>query len=255
MPSFRFLFCINPGRSGSKYLASLFDGHATVASLHEGKPVLNGRPMRAWLSGDAALMQKALPAKLRAIEVALEGKEVYLETNHCFIKGFGQELMRHLPPEQVAILVINRNPDEVAGSFYRLDCHPLNERGYRWLICPSLSGISKVSLPAFLEFQLARFFNKAFSLANNYLFGRKLGDPFRAYKIRLLKTYVAQVQQLTGQFFEDHPSTARFDLTLPDLNDPEKMESLCAVLGIAFTEDMRKKLGVKVNNRLGKGRS
>lgn len=250
--SYRYIFCINPGRSASKYLASLFSNHPTVAALHEGKPVLNGRPMRNWLSGNHNTMQKALPSKLHAIKTTLEGKKVYLETNNSFIKGFGQELMLHLPHNEVAILVINREPDDIANSFYRIDCHPLNVRGYRWLICPSLSGINKVSLPSFIWYQLARVFNKGFSLANNYLFAKKLADPFREYKLSLLRNYISKGQQLTELFFEEYPSIARFNLNLANINDPEYIENLCENLGIAFTPEMNEKIGVKVNQRLPK---
>ena len=48
----RYLFCITPGRSGSDYLAGLPAHARNAVGVHEGVPVMNGRPMRRFNDGD-----------------------------------------------------------------------------------------------------------------------------------------------------------------------------------------------------------
>jgi hypothetical protein len=100
----RYLFYINPGRSGSDYLAGLLARARNAVGVHEGVPVMSGRPMRRFNDGDDRELLALMPAKLRAIHRRARPGQVYCETNHSFIKGWGYlllnkaEAVARLPP-------------------------------------------------------------------------------------------------------------------------------------------------------------
>ena len=95
----RYLFCITPGRSGSDYLAGLLAHARNTVSVHEGVPVMNGRPMRRFNDGDDRELRALLPAKLRAIRRRARPGHVYCETNHSFVKGWGYLLPDAVLPQ------------------------------------------------------------------------------------------------------------------------------------------------------------
>jgi hypothetical protein len=250
-----YLFSANTGRSGSKYLAGLFEGHPQVAAHHEGKPVLCGVSMRQWLAGDPVPMRKAMDEKKSNIQQALYGRKLYLETNHCFIKGFGWELMAHLPPEQIAVVVLDRPALEVAKSFYRIGVNPLGKRGHHWLITPqpesNETAVWRMPPSEWQRFQRAQRFARIYDGINRKL-GRLLPDPLEGYKMTLLQTYVAHIRTLTDRFFDQFPQVTRIDATLTDLNNPGFIATLCEKLGVAFTKDMERRVGIKRNERAGR---
>jgi hypothetical protein len=89
MGSVDYIFCITTGRSGSDYLSTLFGHVEDCAAFHEPDPQANGRAMRRFSLGDREPMQKVVEQKLAAIRELKGNRSVYVETNHCFIKGFG----------------------------------------------------------------------------------------------------------------------------------------------------------------------
>src|SRR4051812_46503666 len=133
----RYLFCINPGRSGSDYLAGLLARARNAVGVHEDVPVMNGRPMRLFNDGDDRELRALMPTKLRAVRRRSRPGKVYFETNHSFIKGWGYLLPEFVPQEQVGVVVLRRDPAKVAYSLLRLhDVPGLTEWGRTWYLTP-----------------------------------------------------------------------------------------------------------------------
>lgn len=197
-------------------------------------------------------MRKAVFEKKSVIERAAFGKSLYVETNHCFIKGFGWELMPLLPQEQITVVVLERPAPEVAQSFYRIGVSPLGKRGHHWLISPQPDTIAgavwKMDRAAWQKFERAKTFSRLYDGVNRKL-GRLFPDPMQGYKMTLLQDYVAHIRQLTDRFFETFPQVTRIDATLPQLNQPDFVAALCEKLGVPFTKAMESKVGVKKNER------
>ncbi len=211
---------------------------------------MNREPMRRWLKEDRVMMRELIAGKLSSIQQLKGEKPVYLETNHCFIKGFGWELMEHLPAEKVLVLVLKRNRQEVVDSLYRIKCTPLNRFGSEWLIQPARKGIAGVSAPGFVFFRCMYFFDYWYTRVNNRL-GKRLPDFLKTYKMNLLKRYYHFTYRLGERFFEKFGRVNRMDISLGDLNNPEWVEAFCKQLGIAFTPAMQEKLGKRVNEKRG----
>jgi len=208
--------------------------------------------MRQWLSGETEPMRRAVTEKKSAIQIAAYNKNLYVETNHCFIKGFGWELMHHLPQEQVTVIVLERPASEVAKSFYKMGVSPLGKRGHHWLIPPQpdtqTTAVWKLDPAAWQRFERATRLSRIYDGFNRKI-GRLLPDPFHNYKITLLEDYVAHLRQLTERFFETFPQVTRINATLPQLNQHTFIAELCEKLGVGFTKDMERKVGVKRNER------
>jgi hypothetical protein len=243
-----YIFAASAGRSGSKYLASLFTGHNDAVVFYEGKPRLNKAPMRAWLKGNPLPMQQALLPKLKVIKHTNVNNRLYVETNHAFIKGYGWEVMKFLPEEEVAVIVLERDAAEIAKSFYRIGVNPLNQRGADSLITPCKQGIWVMGEKELSRYKRNRIFARLFSAVNS-VFGRKLPDPLKAYKLELLETYARLVQQLTEDFFIKHPSVTRVNATMEELKNTDFVKSLCHTIGVSYTKGMEEKIIAKANEK------
>ena len=119
----RLVFCINSGRSGSGYLAGLLATAEEVMSKHEPQPTMAGKHLRAVTMCPMAesfphrmLKAAALHAALRALP---EGKTVYAETNHMFIKTYFDVVMSEFGSRST-IIVLRRNVTRVLRSFVQL---------------------------------------------------------------------------------------------------------------------------------------
>jgi hypothetical protein len=243
----RYIFCINTGRAGSKYLYHLFADHPQVASFHEPAPIMHKQPMRAWLQGQPQAMRSLTPAKWQAIQQAKGTKSVYLEANHCFIKGFGWELMQYLPQDEVLVLVLKRERAPVVNSLLRIRCHPLNSFGADWLICPARQGIANVGPLSYLLFRLLRWFDYYYIRLSYKYFARRLPDLLIGYKRYWLGRYYDWTYALGAQFQQQYPCVHYREVQLHQLNDADWLRNFCTELNLPYTHDMARKIGQKVN--------
>jgi len=128
----RLIFCLSPGRCGTKYLTRLLRTVPDVAAYHEPQPnfvdvnqaAQQERPLayQFWL-------ERKLPAILQVDE------PVYAETSHLFGQGFVEPLLRlGVVPD---VVVLRRSLREVALSYWRRRSIPgRTKAGRTWLLMP-----------------------------------------------------------------------------------------------------------------------
>ncbi|MFA7173874.1 MAG: hypothetical protein WC340_10760 [Kiritimatiellia bacterium] len=141
-----YIFSINTGRSGSAYLKTLFDNVTDCQSLHEPMPVGNGAVMRKYSKGNSEPMRLIARQKAEIAQNVARTGEIYFESNHCFIKGFGWFLPELLGEENIGVIILKRDKTEIAWSYLRIGCSPLIRKGRKWLYTPWQKN-SKVAPP------------------------------------------------------------------------------------------------------------
>jgi hypothetical protein len=138
--SIKYIFCINSGRSGSDYLTELLSHAENTVSIHEGFPIMNGSPMQKFNAGDDRELQKLMPLKMREIhKKSKNGRKIYCETNHSFIKGWGYLLPdKYISQEEIGVIILRRDVDKTAYSLLRIHDVPGSSEWTRtWLLTPN----------------------------------------------------------------------------------------------------------------------
>jgi len=115
----RIIFTVTSGRSGTAYVATLFQYVKGVEAYHEPEPefrkVLRQAQMRPAVA-KAFMAHKKLPA------IASTGGDIYVETSHLFCKGF---LEPTLELGVIPDLIIHTRPHrQVAVSLYKMGTIP-----------------------------------------------------------------------------------------------------------------------------------
>jgi hypothetical protein len=215
----RHVFCINTGRSGSDYLTGLFARARKAVSVHEGSPILNGRPMRQFNDGDERALRALLPAKLRAIRKHAKPGHVYCETNHSFIKGWGYLLPEAIPQDELGVVVLRRDPAKVAYSLLRLhDIPGQTEWGRTWYLSPGAK--------------------------------RNLNPPPASpTPYELCRWYVREVELRAEDYRRRFPGVTYFDCDLEELNDPATVRRMFAAFGLEPGPDLDRVIGKPLNTR------
>lgn len=130
------IFCLSPGRCGTRWLSVVMGCVPGVRAFHEPEPNF-ARVMRMAQGDPRVAYEFWLEDKLPAI-AAVEA-EVYFESSHLFNKGFVKPLL-HLGVVPGAI-VIEREPREVALSYWRRRAIPgRTEMGRKYLVQPDDRG-------------------------------------------------------------------------------------------------------------------
>lgn len=128
----RLIFCLSPGRCGTKYLAALLSTIPGVYSVHEAEPdfvdwarAARRDPQEAWRFWHC----EKLPY-IRSLDC-----EVYVETSHLFGKGFVKPLLDlGVVPD---VIVLDRVKRDVALSYWRRGSIPAKTlAGQRYLLHP-----------------------------------------------------------------------------------------------------------------------
>src|SRR5690606_1487636 len=137
MMTVEYIFCIGTGRNGTDYLRSIFAHVEGCVAEHEPVPRCNREPMRKFLNGNEGAMRPLMPAKLAQIERSRAGAPVYMESNHCFIKGFGWLIPEHIDQKKIAVITVSRESSRIVDSYMRIGSTCLSENGRNWQIMPS----------------------------------------------------------------------------------------------------------------------
>jgi len=132
----RLVFCLSPGRSGTRWLSEVLRSVPGVHSAHEPEPDF-AHAMRAAQDKPNVAYQFWLEDKLPAI-AATDG-DVYFETSHLVNKGFIEPLINiGLVPD---VVVIERDPRDVALSYWKRGHIPARTpAGRRYLVQPDDRG-------------------------------------------------------------------------------------------------------------------
>ncbi len=120
-PDRRLLFSINPGRSGSRYLAELLGTAEEVTSFHEAEPLMNGPYLQMINNMPYAGSVNKRRIKCKAVKKILDGLpagQIYCETNHMFIKTFYDVVLHEF--KNVEVIILRRKLSHVLKSFIEL---------------------------------------------------------------------------------------------------------------------------------------
>lgn len=110
---------------------------------------MNGLPMEQFNNGDETALSQLMPLKMREIRRrSTNGRQIYCETNHSFIQGWGMLLPDvYIPQEEIAVIVLRRDTQKTADSLLRVhDVPGLSLWSRTWYLSPG--AVRNISLPA-----------------------------------------------------------------------------------------------------------
>lgn len=117
----RVIFCANPGRSGSDYMATLMSDVPGCVSRHEARPKMNGAILRLVEEQGLEPTYAARQIKVLAINSILLREPpdaAYFESNHMFAKTFADVVCDYY--REVDVIILRRQPQKVLRSFAQL---------------------------------------------------------------------------------------------------------------------------------------
>ncbi|HEX5790624.1 MAG TPA: hypothetical protein VFY13_05700 [Luteolibacter sp.] len=251
----RYIFSINTGRSGSHYLATLFEHVSGCRSFHEPQPIGNAEAMRRFARGDCGAMERLAVRKAEAICGALSGGRVYHESNHCFIKGFGWFISRHLPEEQIGVIILKRDKAEIAASLLRIGCSPLDPLGWDWILTPDIASPLVTPPIGPLALQLLRRLKSGWRRAGDLCrswFGVELGLPrwLVACELKCLGWYVDETHARAEAFKRAFPLIRYYEVSLEELNDAASVRKMMAHFGCQAQSTLKDCIGRRTNLKI-----
>jgi len=205
--------------------------------------------MRNYLKGNKIPLQALMPAKINAIESA-RGDGIYFESNHCFIKGFGWEILKHVDPKQVAVIVLKRSKSKIVKSYLRIGSDPHGEDGLTWMITPNKKNLIKAPI-SILSFSLRRFISLPYyKLVDWGLRGKKVPSWNQKSAEKLLNWYYDETYALSDAFRLKFKAVTYIDAAIDDLNNMAALKVLFKSLNIpdnAILPSMNTVVGVPSN--------
>lgn len=253
----KYVFCINSGRSGSQYLYKLFLETHNCIAFHEKKPIGNGIAMRDYLNGKIAPIANIAKQKSEYKKKETASGKIYIETNHCFIKGFGWLLPQFIKEENMAVIILSRNKEEIVNSLLRVSASLLEKDGRNWLISPDIKFPNVMPPGKFLTPKLKYYLlfilklpfrkYKFYNLIN--ISPLKTPSFIKNYEADILRWYLAEIDSLTEKYREIFKKIKFIEVHLTDLNKTENVKSLFDELGLVPKESLNKIIGVPANVR------
>jgi hypothetical protein len=256
-----YVFSISTGRSGSHYLSEVFRHVEGCVSEHEARPRMNRDPMREYLAGRPQQLEALMPTKLASIEKLRGNERVYVETNHCFIKGFGWLIPKHIPENKIGIVILRRDPAEVRASFTRVLSSPFLKSGDNWIITPAANPRlvplpSEFSLPL-LRFHAYRLLSRTVArpgILRRLTGGRmQLLPPIRRYESALLDWYIAETEARCQLYRRTFPNITFVDIDVEQLNSRDGVERMLKPLGLTPKASLDAVIGRATNTKKHKG--
>lgn len=218
-----------------------------VCSYHEPEPVLNGWPMVLYQLGFKKSMKKGVKNKIEKIKAHTKEENTYIETNHLFIKGFGWEIINHLPHQEIGIIFLRKDKTKIISSLRRIRCTPLSVSGLRWLYFPYKRNKSKtITVMNLMLYPIIFVLNKIIAF-----FKLKQPKYIIEYETRLLNWYVDETFNSAHKFKLQHPQIKFYETTVENLNSIEGFKNLFNHFELEFTpnEKLLNRIGKKTNRR------
>lgn len=259
MKKIQAIFSINPGRSGSQYLARLLAAGKNCIAFHEQSPNGFGQTLASYHQGDDRKMRDVARAKYDLVE-NLSGKNlIYAETNHCFIKGFGWPLMEKMDERSVAIIILRRDPEKIINSMIKVRSLPLSSTGRYYNLTPDrvnpiVSPPTLCGLTAVTSYRIGKLValpEKVLAKVKVLLFGYPIRRhvPLRKYQERVIRWYLEETKALENRFKAKFPECKFIHLDIDELNDLDHVMALFQSLGIECDREGIEHLGVPANTR------
>ena len=256
MKGINYIFSINTGRSGSNYLKTIFDHASNCQSFHEPQPVGNGKELRQYLKGYPKPIKKVAQKKSEIIEELNRGGHIYVETNHCFIKGFGWFIPEFLSEEKMGVIILKREEPKIIESMLRIESTHLTKRGRKWLTTPEKKN-PLVMPPTILisprtTYFLANSFMFVFSYAKTFvktIFQTDLQRPqwLTNYEYQCLKWYIQETAAQADAFKKKFPNVKYYEVNLEDLNSPEQVKKMLSFFGCREKSSLNYVVGKATN--------
>ena len=260
MKTTEYIFCINTGRSGSDYLKGIFESIPSCLAFHEPDPIGNDKTMRQFLQGEPEPMRKLAEEKAGLIlDLIKEKDKVYVETNHCFIKGFGWFLPEHLSEKTMGVVILKRDKNKIAKSLLRIGCSPFVKKGRCWIATPERKD-PRVTPPWVfgsprISYFIACFVKKLFrgiSRLSCKVRNKAVSPPqwLTNYEMQCLLWYVDETDQLTKEYRQKFPHIKYYEISLESLNDLEQVRRMLRFFGIDGGAGLQNVVGIPTNQRI-----
>lgn len=242
-----YIFSINTGRSGSDYLKDIFNHVSGCRSVHEPNPIGNGRVMRNFSQGYLEPMRKCSQEKVEVIKEQKLGCQVYVETNHCFIKEFGWFVPQYIPEASIGVIILKRDKIRVAQSLLRIGCSPLVPLGRDWISTPDMrdplvTPPRRIFSPkaTYQCVRFVRFFLRGSRALIRKIFRQNLPYPkwLINYELDCLKWYVEETYEKAEVFRKRYPGIKYFEVDIEDLNSFERVQEMLSYFGCSCKESL-----------------
>lgn len=256
----KYIFSINTGRSGSHYLSILFKHAQQCKSFHEAKPKGNELAMRKFFKGDVSQIRAITEQKVKNIFKIVQNDKVYVETNHCFIKGFGWFISEFIPEDEIGIIHLMRNAEDIVDSMFRGGTSPITPIGRDWIMTPEIaspvipppSRLGSVKLIHHLFYMLKIPF-KQYPYKRG-MFYKKMGlsppktPKFIAkYEKECLRWYIEETNALADIYQQKFPKMKYIRVDVKDLNTLQGVKNIFDFFGIKEKKSIRKVIGYPTN--------
>lgn len=219
----KYIFCISTGRCGTDYLSKLLATLNGCSAYHEHKPRLHKKEMREYLKGNKKPIQGLMPGKLEKI-LSIDSA-LYADTSHIFIKSFGWEIPKHIPQDQIGVIILKREIDKVAESTHRVQSGPFNDLGRDWIIYPNGNNLLVPPISAG-RYELYRKMLKVLWKMNTNAEYKKYPTFFKKQSLKLIKWYYKETYALGEKFQEEFPDISCVEVQLNELNTLEGFQKI-----------------------------
>ncbi|MFW9899868.1 MAG: hypothetical protein ACFFDY_01110 [Candidatus Thorarchaeota archaeon] len=168
----RIIFTLTTGRSGTALLTELLRPLPQVHAEHEPKPLFSDAFVYLKTRHNFNV-KEFCKIKLNAIDQLLEenNKSTYIETCHSFGKGFIEPMLEL--NSDIEIIILHRDPIQVALSMYRLDDIPgRTKTGIHWYLMSDCNlSLTKLAdyLHNYSDFQLCYWYTQEILCRSNQL--------------------------------------------------------------------------------------
>jgi hypothetical protein len=242
----KYLFSINTGRSGSKYVQQLLTHVWGCASFHEPVPIGNGKPMRLFLAGNPQPMRALVLKKLERIQETVSHSEIYAETNHAFIKGFGWLLPEYLPPSQMGVIVLTRKKQAIIKSMASIQSTPLRPGAENWLMTPDMANplVSppKHFLSAKFDYRLLKTIATLFA---------EYPKRLAAYELECIEWYIQETQARGELYQQTWRDITYYSVDVEELNTMSGVMRLLDFFGLEADNSLEQSIGQPMNKPTG----
>jgi len=251
-----FIFCISTGRSGTDYLKTLFDHSENCHSFHEKDPICNGRAMYNYLRGRQNAMRKLTEQKTNKIQEITHDGSTYVETNHCFLKGFGWIIPQYIPEDKIGVVILTRDKTKTANSLLRTSSTPLTAVGKKWMVTPAAKGSflkppTRYLLPPKLTYLLFLCLKQLFRGKKLYtaLGLKKPSTPqlIIDYEYECCKWYVEETAAQTKAYRNRFKNISFYKVDLEELNHQSKIEEMFGHFGLVAKPSLIDIIGKPTN--------
>ena len=217
----RLIFCINSGRSGSRYLSQLLTTADGVNSFHEAKPPMIDDYLQMVTRAPYAESFRARKVKVDAIKATLRkmrGNQVYAESNHMFIKTFFDVVLDAF--KNVDVIILRRDLTQVLKSFIELNYFTdKNPNSVRWMSSPNAA---TAALRAIAPDEHLDQYDRTIA-------------------------YLLDIEARALRFQREFPNVPTHEVRLESLNEYSAVAELLARLRINPTPATQEMLGERVN--------